>query len=124
MRTNRTISLARRQRYPGKPRFRRQVGVPRTAKPSYVDTHSRLMTRVEQEQDDVLATVQLVRGDDQLERRLYAQLVDLLVESMFLELRQRYLDGIIERDEYVDELSTLATQCRDAGLLPLPTHDD
>lgn len=87
-----------------------------------MDAHERLVSRIGQEQDDVLCTIQLVRGNEQLERRLFDQLVDLLVESMFLELRQRYLDGTVTRDEYVDELSQLADQCRAAGLLPLASR--
>lgn len=88
-----------------------------------VDAHDRLMQRIGQEQDDVLGTLQLVRGDDVLESRLFEQLVDLLVETMFLELRQRYLDGRLERDAYVSELAGLADQCRTAGLLPLSSRD-
>jgi hypothetical protein len=88
-----------------------------------VDTHSRLSNRVDQEQDDVLGTLQLVAGDDDLERRLFDQLVDLLVESMFLDLRQRYLAGSTEREDYVEELAALAEQCRRAGLLPLPSRE-
>lgn len=81
------------------------------------------MQRIEAEQDDVLATLQLVRGDDVLEGRLYEQLVDLLVEGMFVELRQQHLDGELPREEYVDELSALADLCRGAGLLPLPSRE-
>ena len=81
------------------------------------------MQRVSQEQDDILGTLQLVRGDDLLEARLFEQLVDLLVEGLFLDLRQRYLDGSVERDDYVEELARLADLCRDAGLLPLPSRD-
>ena len=81
------------------------------------------MQRVGQEQDDILGTLQLVRGDDLLEARLFEQLVDLLVEGLFLDLRQRYLEGDVEREEYVEELAGLADLCRDAGLLPLPSRD-
>ena len=88
-----------------------------------MNAHERLVHRVEIEQDDVLATLQLVQGDDTLETRLYDQLVDLLVEGMFLELRRHYLAGDIPREEYVDELTLLADQCRGVGLLPLPTRD-
>jgi hypothetical protein len=79
-----------------------------------------MLNRVEVEQDDVLATLQLVQGDPALENRLFDQLVDLLVEGMFLELRQQHLAGYLSHDTYVDELSALAALCRDAGLLPLP----
>jgi hypothetical protein len=88
-----------------------------------VDAHDRLVQRVGQELDDVLGTLQLVRGDDLLEAHLFEQLVDLLVEGLFLELRQRYLQGSVEREEYVEELASLADLCREAGLLPLPSRD-
>ena len=81
------------------------------------------MQRVGAEQDDVLATLQLVQGDDALETRLYEQLVDLMIEGMFLELRQRHLAGVLAREDYVDELTALADLCRGAGLLPLPSRD-
>lgn len=87
-----------------------------------MNAHERLMQRVAAEQDDVLATLQLVQGDGALETRLYEQLVDLMVEAMFLELRQRHLSGAIAREEYVDELTALAELCRGAGLLPLPSR--
>jgi hypothetical protein len=89
-----------------------------------VDAHDRLVARVAQEQDDVLCTLQLVQGNDELEARLFDQLVDLLVESSFLELRQQFLEGDVDRGEYVDELARLAEQCRDAGLLPMPSSRD
>ena len=87
-----------------------------------VDAQNRLIERVGAEQDDVLCTIQLVEGDDALQVRLFDQLVDLLVEGMFLDLRRGYLAGDIDRDRYVDELSTLADQCRTVGLLPLPSR--
>lgn len=87
-----------------------------------MDAHQRLVTRVADEQDDILATIQLVSGDDALHDRLFEQLVDLLVEGMFLDLRRDYLDGSLAREEYVSSLSELAERCRLAGLLPLPSR--
>ncbi|MGQ0432594.1 MAG: hypothetical protein ACT452_09350 [Microthrixaceae bacterium] len=84
-----------------------------------VNVHDQLVRRVWDEQDDILATVPLVQGDPTLEDRLFHQLVDLLVEGMFLELRQRHTSGAIERQDYLAELGELAELCRDAGLLPL-----
>ena len=81
------------------------------------------MHRVGHEQDDVLGTLQLVRGDELLEDRLFDQLVDLLVEGLFLDLRHQYMAGELEREAYVDELATLADRCRSAGLLPLSRRD-
>ena len=95
----------------------------RTVNQVLVDAHERLLRRVGKEQDDVLATLQLVVGDELLEARLFEQLVDLLVEGLFLELRQRYLDREVDRERYVEELAGLADLCRDAGLLPLPSRD-
>lgn len=88
-----------------------------------MDAIERLRHRVAVEQDDVLATLQLVRGDEALEARLFEQLVDLLVEGLFLDLRQRHLDGALTRDDYLHELALLADTCRGAGLLPLPGRD-
>jgi hypothetical protein len=87
-----------------------------------VEAHVRLIERVAAEQEDVLCTIQLVQGNDELEDRLYEQLVDLLVEGMFLELRAAYLGGDVARDVYVTELSSLAEHCRSMGLLPLPSR--
>ena len=87
-----------------------------------MDAHGKLMERVEAEQDDVLCTIQLVAGNDELSSRLFDQLVDLLVEGMFLGLRTSYLDGDLDRDQYVEELSKLAERCRSVGLLPLPSR--
>lgn len=87
-----------------------------------VDAQNRLIERVGAEQDDVLCTIQLVSTDDALQRRLFDQLVDLLVEGMFLEFRRAYLAGDVDRDSYVDELSGLADQCRNVGLLPLSSR--
>jgi hypothetical protein len=87
-----------------------------------VDEHQRLIERVKLEQDEVLCTIQLVDGDDDLERRMFDQLVDLLVERIFLDLRTDFLTGAVDRDAYVDELANLADRCRQVGLLPLPSR--
>lgn len=87
-----------------------------------MDAHQRLVNRVAEEQDDILGTIALVDGDPDLQHRLFDQLVDLLVEAMFLDLRDEYLGGDLERDDYVDALAELADRCRRAGLLPLPTR--
>ncbi len=87
-----------------------------------MDAHERLVNRVSEEQDDVLGTIQLIDGDDELQDRLFEQLVDLLVEGMFLDLREEYLTGSLERDDYVAALAGLADRCRQVGLLPLPSR--
>jgi hypothetical protein len=85
-----------------------------------VEAHDTLADRVANEQDDVLITLQLVRGDRPLEDRLFDQLVDLLVEGLFLDLRRSHEDGDTDRDVYLAELAALAADCRHAGLLPFP----
>ena len=87
-----------------------------------VEAHERLMARVASEQDDVLCTVPLVEHDPELRERVWGQLVDLLVESMFLDLRHDFLRGDLDRAAYVAALTELADRCRSVGLLPLPTR--
>jgi hypothetical protein len=87
-----------------------------------VDAHDRLATRIRQEQADLLATLQLVHDDPVLEDRLWSQLVDLLVESAFVDLRREMLAGDRDRLDYLEELTDLADRCRAAGLLPLSTR--
>ena len=87
-----------------------------------MDANDRLASRILQEQDDVLATLQLVNDDDGLQDRLFEQLVDLLIEGMFLDLRRQHLEGKMTRTDYVTELARLADACRQAGLLPLASR--
>ena len=87
-----------------------------------MESLDRLVDQVEQEQDDILATLQLVRGHRELEDRLFEQLTDLLVESLFLDVRRQHLDGTLSRDAYTAELAALSVLCRDAGLLPFPSR--
>ncbi len=87
-----------------------------------MDAHDRLIARVSSEQDDVLCTLHLCEHDDELADRLWSQLVDLLVEGLFLDLRRRYLTGELVRDAYVEELTGIAERCRTVGLLPLPAR--
>lgn len=87
-----------------------------------MDAHERLMDRVAGEQDDVLCTLPLVAHDGDLSERMWGQLVDLLVESMFLDLRHDFLSGALDRESYVAALTELADSCRSVGLLPLPTR--
>lgn len=93
-----------------------------TANQTAVDAHDRLIARVAAEQDDVLCTLQLCGHEEDLAERLWSQLVDLLVEGLFLELRRAYLAGEVDRDGYVEELTAVAERCRSAGLLPLPAR--
>ena len=90
--------------------------------PEGVDAHDRLIQRVLTEQDDVLCTLGFVEGERELADRLWDQLVDLLVESVFLDLRREFLDGAVSREDYVQQLTELADRCRSVGLLPLPAR--
>lgn len=85
-----------------------------------MDRHEQLRRTLGDELDDVLATIALVDGDHELEDRLFGRLVDLLVESMFLELRSRRGRGEVSEDDYATELGLMGRRCRRAGLLPLP----
>ena len=73
--------------------------------------------RVEIETQDVLATISFVRENPPLTERLFDQLVDLLLESMLVDLRSQLAAGVLSASEYAAELATLATQCRAVGLL-------
>ncbi len=84
-----------------------------------MNADERLVREVGEELDDVLASLQLVRGDNLLEDRLFGQLVDLLVEGMFLDLSQQFRSGDQGREAYIAELGALVEMCRVAGLLPL-----
>jgi len=86
-----------------------------------VDARDRLAARVEQDIDDLLCTMQLVHSNHQLMDRLYDQVVDLLVERLFLSLRSDVASGRLARSDYAKEVADLAGQCRRAGLLPLPS---
>ena len=67
--------------------------------------------------DDVLATLPLVRENERLTTHLYDQLVDLLLESMLVDLRADLAEGRLSPADYAAELASLAGQCRAAGLL-------
>lgn len=84
-----------------------------------MNSNEQIVQEVWGDQDDVLASLPLVRGNRVLEGRLFDQLVDLLLEGMFLDLRQRFHDGHLGRDDYLAELGQLVELCRTAGLLPL-----
>src|SRR3546814_17501014 len=66
-----------------------------------VESHARLCGQIAQEQDDVLGTIQLVQGDAVLADRLYDQLVDLLIDVFFLELRRRPLVRVLALDQSI-----------------------
>jgi hypothetical protein len=89
-----------------------------------MDRTDRLARQVADEQDDVLASILLVEGDAALEDRLFARLVDLLVEGLFLDLRARYAQDGLDAGGLTRELAALAMACRTAGLLPLPNSRD
>ena len=76
-----------------------------------------LARRVAADTDDVLATLPLVRENDDLVAHLFHQLVDLLLEGLLLDLRRQLIDGDLTASEYAVELARIATQARAAGLL-------
>src|SRR5690606_511502 len=61
------------------------------AEPHGMDAHARLAARVAAEQDELLTTLLLCGDDAAIAERLWSQLVDLLVESLFLDLRGAFL---------------------------------
>lgn len=73
--------------------------------------------RVQADIEDVLGTIPLVVANPDLTDRLFGQLVDLLLESILVELRARLVHGVLNAREYGDELAHLAEQCRAVGLL-------
>jgi hypothetical protein len=76
-------------------------------------------SRVSADTDDVLATIPLVAGNPRLTGHLFDQLVDLLLESVLVGLRDDLAEGRITAQEFADELATLAAQCRAVGLLEI-----
>lgn len=72
---------------------------------------------VDRELDDALATLWLVRENDQLSGRMFEQIVDLLLERILLELRGELIVGHLTASRFANELARLAEQCRNVGLL-------
>lgn len=95
---------------------RKQEASRRAANPEAMETAD-VARRVASDTDDVLASIPLVVGNPHLTDHLFEQLVDLLLEGMLVDLRRQLADGLLSSTEYGDELATLATQCRAAGLL-------
>jgi hypothetical protein len=77
-----------------------------------------LAKRVDEDTDDVLATLPLVSASTAMVDRLYLQLVDLLLEGIVIDLRARLADGLIDSATFAEELAELARQCRAVGLVP------
>lgn len=86
-----------------------------------MDDYERITHRVDLRQDDVLDTLPIVASDPVLLDRLFDQLVDLLVVSMFIGMREEYRAGLVDRDAYLAQARELAERCRGHGLLPVPT---
>ena len=77
----------------------------------------RIAGHVAAEIDDLLATVPLVTDNRVLTDRLFAQLVDLLLEAVVSDLRGALVAGEMAIADYGNELAELAEQCRRVGLL-------
>src|SRR3546814_1193416 len=102
--------MIERQEIGRKTTLREEGGRLRSGEQIGMDAHERLVTRVADEQDDILGTIQLIDGDEQLQERLFEQLVDLLFEGMFLDLREQYLDGTLGSEAHVVGLAALAAR--------------
>jgi hypothetical protein len=76
-----------------------------------------IVNDVDQELDDALATLWLVRENDQLAGRMFEQITDLLLERILLELRSELVAGHLTATSFADQLARLAEQCRHVGLL-------
>ncbi len=72
--------------------------------------------QVNKEIDDLLVTIYLVRDNAELVERLFAQLVNSLVELAFVETHLEFASGVIDLRVYQDETSTLNRQCQEMGL--------
>ena len=94
----------------------RRIGVRRVL--LQVAIRADLMLRLKQRMSTAWERMSL-QGDDELSDRLWAQLVDLLVEGMLLDLRGEVLEGRCDRTTYAHQLIDLTDRCRRAGLLPL-----
>lgn len=75
------------------------------------------MERVANDLDDVLATIPLVQWNEALADRMFARLVDLLLEGIAHDLRDGLAAGRLTTVEYGAQLRELAHQCRMSGLL-------
>ncbi len=80
-------------------------------------SHSRLADQLDREVDDVLAALQLVAGEPALLDHLFEDLVDLLVEALFVDARARLHNDQLDNDQYLDEVGSLVARCARAGLL-------
>src|SRR3546814_11195028 len=112
--------MIERQEIGRKTTLREEGGRLRSGEQIGMDAHERLVTRVADEQDDILGTIQLIDGDEQLQERLFEKPVDLLVEGMFLDLRASYTERTLGRDAYIVALADLAEGWRPGGA-PTPT---
>lgn len=77
----------------------------------------RIAERLAVETDDVLATISVVDGDLLLTDHLFAQLVDLLLEGMLVELRRRLQSGELSPMDFCIERAELVGQCEAVGLM-------
>lgn len=75
-----------------------------------------LHEQVNKEIDDLLVTIYLVRDNAELVERLFAQLVNNLVELAFVATHLEFATGVIDLRVYQEETSTLNRQCQEMGL--------
>lgn len=72
--------------------------------------------QVNKEIDDLLVTIYLVRDNAELVERLFAQLVNSLVQLAFVETHLEFATGAIDLSVYQEETLTLSRQCQEMGL--------
>ncbi|MBI2709036.1 MAG: hypothetical protein HYX34_05005 [Actinobacteria bacterium] len=76
--------------------------------------------RLDEELDDLLGLLPMLRVTPRLADRVFDQLVDVLLERLLLDLRARRRCGEIDSRRYLDELEELVGACRHVELLPPP----
>ncbi|MBI1843353.1 MAG: hypothetical protein HYR89_01860 [Actinobacteria bacterium] len=79
---------------------------------SVVEAHAQVNKQI----DDLLATIYLVRDNNELVERLFDQLVNDLVELTFLETHLDFEEGVIDLRDFQEQIATLTRQCRAMGL--------
>jgi hypothetical protein len=72
--------------------------------------------RISREMDEVLASAPFAAGNRALADEIYAYLVDLLAQSILVDLAGQRDEGAIDDAGYAAALATFAHECRAVGL--------
>ena len=83
-----------------------------------MDKTTGISARIAQEQDDLLATIQLVHENERLLGHLFDSLCDRLLAGLFVQLRHDHVEGRLTDAGLAHELLELTAQCKAAGLAP------